>query len=154
MKTYLKTILLSSIISLSITVQAAELVTQTTKTNTSSSGMMRHQGMMSSDGPMNMRPKMQEMTALMQEIVNEDNLEKREVLMAEHMKKMQENMRSMHKFMPMDKDIGEDINREMPMNERMKKMEGRVDMMQILMDQMMTHSAQQEMRPKQQHKVN
>jgi protein CpxP len=150
MKTYLNIILLSSFISFSAMSSSVEGLTVTTHSNTQ--GMMEHSGMMATKGTTNKQVEMREMSALMQEIVNEDDVETRQVLMAEHMKKMQEHMHTMRKFMPMDK--GEDNNREMPMTERMKKMEGRVDMMQILMDQMITHSAQQEMKPKQLHKVN
>ncbi|MEP7703573.1 hypothetical protein [Paraglaciecola sp. 25GB23A] len=150
MKTYLNIMLLSSFISFSAVSSPVEGLTVTTHSNTQ--GMMEHREMMATEGAMNKQGKMREMSAVMQDIVNEENVETRQVLMAEHMKKMQEHMHAMRKFMPMDKE--EDNNREMPMIERMKKMEGRVDMMQILMDQMITHSAQQEMKPKQLHQVN
>jgi periplasmic protein CpxP/Spy len=150
MKKYLNIILLLACITLPVA--AYSLERETTTTHTNGTGMMDHKGMMSSSA-MTMHPKMQEMSALMQQIVLEDNQEKREVLMAEHMKKMQENMQLMDKSMPLQSTDAED-QQIVPIDERINVLEGRIYMMQIMMDQMMNHNAQREMKPKQMHKVN
>ena len=157
MKTYFNIILLSACISLPVAANSDEQAI--TATHTNSAGMMDHHTMMmSSNGSMNMmdmQPKMQEMAALMQQIVHEDNMEKRKVLLTEHMKKMQENMQIINETMGSKAANGEPQNSQMmPTDERMKMLEGRLNMMQEIMAQMMSHNAQSEMRPKQTHKVN
>ncbi|MDP4983855.1 hypothetical protein [Pseudoalteromonas tunicata] len=107
--------------------------------------MMYQNGVMDNQRMM----KMKEMSALMTQIVQEDNLEKRESLMAEHMNKMQENMKMMGATMQRNAD--DDNQQAMPIDERITMMEGRMNMMQKFIDQLVSHNAQREMQLNQAH---
>ncbi|MGO4892761.1 hypothetical protein [Flavobacterium sp. W21_SRS_FM6] len=152
MKKYLNLAIFAVCISLPVSANTAKNVTTTTHSNTAQ--MMDHQAMMHPQGHMAMQTKMQEMSALMQQIVHEDSQEKREVLMAEHMQKMQEHINMMNTSEQQGSMPDKIKNEQMvPMGQRMELMEGRMNMMRDLMNQMMEHSAQRELRPKQAHRV-
>ena len=78
--------------------------------------------------------RMQEMHTRMAAIKAEQDPEKREALMMQHMKAMQEGMAMM------DHDAAADKS-SMTMEERMTNMEQHMEMMQMMMGQMMQHHA-------------
>ena len=76
--------------------------------------------------------RMQEMHTRMATIKAEQDPDKREALMMQHMEAMQENMTMMHQGTAGDTST-------MTMEERMSNMEQHMEMMQMMMGQMMHH---------------
>ncbi|MBB1295537.1 hypothetical protein [Pseudoalteromonas sp. SR41-4] len=95
-----------------------------------------------------MEPKMRQMFSLMQQIENENNPQKREQLMEQHMNSMRANMRMINDL----NESGDDSESETEGDERINKMEGQLRMMQVMMDQMMEHSSYSEMKMLQKHR--
>ena len=101
-------------------------------------GMM---GMMSHEQMQAMHQHMEEMQALMANIQQESDPEKRKALMQAHMKDMQEGMQMMGGQGGMgsgSKDMS-----SMGMEERMGMMEKHMSMMQMMMGQMMEHDVEE-----------
>ena len=101
-------------------------------------GMMM--GMMNHEQMMQMHEHMQEMQALMTRISEEDDPDVRQELMQEHMASMQEGMAMMggsRMGMTGDGDMS-----SMNMEERMSLMQNQMGMMQMMMEQMMSHYSQ------------
>lgn len=94
-------------------------------------------GMMSQEQMKEMHNHMQEMQKLMTSINQENDPEKREVLLQEHMKSMQRGMNMMMGDMKTQRP-------NMNMDERMSMMEQRMGMMQMMMGQMLESDGQQQ----------
>lgn len=103
-------------------------------------GMMMNPEMMGQQ-MMDMRERMQENHALMENIIAEDNVEKRDKMMKEHMESMQDQMRGMDKMM--SDELASGTTSE-DMGERMEMMNMRMNMMQMMMGQMMEYQDQAE----------
>ncbi len=97
--------------------------------------------MMDQQQTMNMRGRMQENQALMEQIRTEHDADERNKMMQQHMEAMQEQMHMMDKMMGGD-DKGDMSSEAMP--ESMQVMNMRMDMMQMMMKQMMEHQDQDE----------
>jgi len=93
----------------------------------------------------NMHKQMQKMMQQMNEIHNTKAPEKRDLLIEEHMKSMQEGMKLMGSGMMGGMKDKSNMNTNMKMSKddmhkRINMMENRMDMMQGMMGQMMNHS--------------
>ena len=85
---------------------------------------------------MNMRQNFQQNQALMEQIRNEENATKRNLLLQKHMNSMQQQMQSLNNLVPGDPQ-SHMSSEEMP--EQIEIMNTRMDMMQMMMNQMMQH---------------
>lgn len=86
-----------------------------------------------------MHEQMQKNHELMQQIMNEENLEKRQSLMQQHMQSMHDQMHLMGQPMGGSNDGAQP---PVEMQERMKLMDMRINMMQMMLEQMMQHQEQ------------
>ncbi|WP_417345527.1 hypothetical protein [Ferrimonas sp.] len=100
-------------------------------------GMMGHEQMMA------MHQHMQEMSALMDQIGQEQDHQKWQALMQSHMEKMQQGMQMMGCGAGDKMQHGKDKSMPMTMEERVGMMEKHMKMMQMMMGQMVDHSAQE-----------
>lgn len=121
-----------------------------TQGNPHGGGMMMQ--MMSHDDMTKMHQHMEKMHKTMKAIKQEKDKSKRHELMATHMEEMMSGMEMMNEGMSMHKGKkmkhGNNVN-HMDMEKRMGMMEGRIAMMQMMMDQMMKHQAEdKKARPK------
>jgi hypothetical protein len=98
-----------------------------------------------------MQQNMQEMQTLMAQIKEEQDPAKLEALMQQHRELMREGMGMMREGMGMMGRNGEPAA-GMTMERRMEGMEGRMEMMQMMMGQMMEHDNAEAERPVHQHK--
>jgi len=106
----------------------------------SGKGMMMGPQMMGQQ-MMKMREQMQGNHALMEEIMTEENAEKRDQMMRQHMESMQQQMQGMNMMM------GDGHMGGMPCADKDKRMEMmgmRMNMMQMMMEQMMKHQGMAE----------
>lgn len=85
------------------------------------------------EATMPMQQHMQEMQTQMAAIKAEEDPEKREALMMQHMKAMQDSMAMMGSGAAVD-------SATMTMEQRMENMEQHMEMMQMMMGQMMQHA--------------
>jgi hypothetical protein len=106
----------------------------------SGSGMMMDPHMMGQQ-MMNMRQQRQRNHELMEEIMAEENAEKREQMLRQHMESMQQQMQGMHMMMG-DGHMGGAPCADK--DKRMEMMDMRMNMMQMMMEQMMEHQSQVE----------
>ncbi|MBR9910226.1 MAG: hypothetical protein GYB33_07730 [Gammaproteobacteria bacterium] len=117
-------------------------------------------GMMSHDQMVAMHERMQKMHDMMAKIKAENDPEKHQKLMQEHLQAMQEGMKMMNKSMGMKggmkmsdhqgKGMPEKMG-DMDMMKRMDMMEERMGMMQMMMEQMMSHQSETKMSPPRKH---
>ncbi len=90
---------------------------------------------------MKMRGQMQDNQSLMEQIRAEGNAEKRTQLMQQHMKSMNKQMETMNSMMGDDRSSMSSV--EMPEHMQMMKiMNTRMNMMQMMMNQMMEYQGQ------------
>jgi len=102
-------------------------------------------GMMDQEHMTKMHGHMQEMRKLMADIKQEDDPQKRHQLMQKHMESMQQGVGMMMGEMKGKHTMKDQM--EMPsmqMNDRMGMMEKRMKMMQMILDQMMQHQAEEQ----------
>ena len=128
MKFIVKSLLLSSV----LVVPAVSGIAFAHQQDSTGGGMMMNPKMMDQK-MMQMRERMQENHALMEKIITEQNAEKRDQMMQEHMQSMQRQMEGMNKVMADELAGG---TPSIDMDERMKMMDMR---MQMMMGQMMDH---------------
>ena len=134
MKSIVKSLLLSSVLVISAVTGAALAHLQ----GGENGGLMMNSKMMDQK-MMQMRDRMQENHALMEKIIAEQDSEKRDKMMQEHMQSMQRQMEGMNKMMA-DELAGGTPSSDM--DERMKVMDMRMQMMQMMMGQMMDYQGQ------------
>ena len=96
--------------------------------------------MMDQEHMMEMHEHMQEMQKIMADIKQESDPNKHHTLMQKHMESMLQGMGMMKGKYEMKDQI--DMS-SMPMKGRMGMMEKRMNMMQMMMDQMMQHKAEE-----------
>ena len=134
MKNIVNSLLLSSVLTIPAVTGAAFAHQQG-----SESGDMMMNSKMMDQKMMQMRERMEENHALMEKIITEQNAEKRDQMMQEHMQSMQRQMEGMNKVMA-DELAGGTPSSDM--DERMKMMDMRMQMMQMMMGQMMDFQGQ------------
>jgi protein CpxP len=87
----------------------------------------------------NMRDRMQENHALMDKAMSEQNIEKRKKMTQEHMQSMQQQMQEMNQLTD---DEMHNSYAKPGMDNRVEMMGMRMNMMQMMMEQMMNHQNQ------------
>lgn len=135
MNTFTKVILVSAVIALPA---LSGNVYSHEKSDARSDQMMPGMMMLGDQQMMGMREQMRNNQSLMEQIRAEGNAEKRTQLMQEHMKSMNKQMGMMNKVMGDDRaDMsGVEMTEHMQM---MKIMGNRMDMMQMMMQQMLEY---------------
>jgi hypothetical protein len=132
MNTFTKVILVSAVIAL----PALSGNVYSHEKSGAKSGQMMPDMMMSNQQVMGMREQMGNNQSLMEQIRSETNADKRTQLMQKHMQSMNKQMEMMNKVMGDDQGsmAGTEMTEAMQM---MKIMGNRMDMMQMMMQQMM-----------------
>ena len=137
MNTIAKAVLVSAVMSLPVFSGSAY-----SHANAGSQGGMMGGMMMAPQEMMNMRKGMNENQALMEQIRAEEDADKRENLMQQHMERMHEQMRMMDKMMVDEDQDGMSPDSMPGQMQPMEMMNMRMDMMQMMMRQMMDHQDQ------------
>ncbi len=137
MNTIAKAVLVSAVMSLPVFSGSAY-----SHSDSDSQGGMMGGMKMAPQEMMNMRKGMNENQALMEQIRAEEDADKRENLMQQHMERMHEQMRMMDKMMVDEDQDGMSPDSMPGQMQPMEMMNMRMDMMQMMMRQMMDHQDQ------------